>query len=526
MDSRIRYSFIMVLLLLAGCRVTGRGGPTSPPAPLAEGAAARLTRERDNVQHGVDETALVRVLSSVGVHDGELIRVTEGGEGRLDFGEALILRLFNDSLLQTINTAPAPGASGAAYVFSLQQGGLSGQLAEAGETAVIETPGGATITILGTQFFVVYNASTGETTVGNFDGAVEIDDGSGTFPLDARRQVTLPGRIQQPLPVTFAEFEQLARAGGPVAAAQSLQPGPPPTPTPPPPRALPDLAIADFIVVGEPRVETLPGPISSRLAIRVPVRLTVINRGARPAPIFHSAIMTWPENHGSALCLAVDGNADACYPATDGPLPAGASHTFEGLLDFPLELAGNPLQLAAAADVCVFDVDLPAYCRVQESDEANNHSPAVSVELPMPVDLVITEMTLTGGVARTQDGASFAVPVAVTVENVGGAPAGPFKVSTEAITPDGQFLFPFSVRDQESTWYPFTRAPLGPMESVTLQGAVIIPIRYAGATVRLLALADSCAAEEFAAPECRILEWDEFNNWSVELPVRLPSIVD
>ncbi|NLF66383.1 MAG: hypothetical protein GX579_17455 [Chloroflexi bacterium] len=527
MDSRRRFFFLLAILIALGCRLSSE---MTPAAPEARDGTAILTPERDNVEHGTDESALVQVLSSVPVSAGEFIRITEGGEALLDFGEALRLRLFNDTEMQTINTEPAPGASGAAYVFSLQQGGLTGQLTKAGESAVIETPGGATITILGTQFFVVYDPATGETTVGNFDGSVQVDDGSASFPLGASRQVTIPGGVPEPLPVSYVQFEQQARSLGPVAAVAALQPEPPsPTPTftPSPTPSPPDLVVAGMEVIGEPRFESQPSGIALGQVIRVPVRLTVTNRGTRPAPVFQVGIQARLEQRDMPLCFAVAGNAEDCFPVTDGPLPGGESRTFEGLVSLPGALAGSTVQLAGIADFCVRDRNVRDFCQVQESDETNNQFFAPALELPSPPapDLIISSITSTDEIFRQRNG-EFAVPVAVTVSNVGGMPAEIFKVSTEAITPNGQFLFPFTVGGQQDVWYPFTSAPLAPGASVTFQGIVTIPDRYAGLIVQLLALADSCAAEEFAEPTCRVVEGDEENNWSTELSVRLPVIVD
>jgi len=390
MDSRRHFFFILLLLLAASCRAAPEA---TPAGPAAGNDAAVLTAERDNVEHGADEAALAQVLSSVPVSAGEFIRISGGGEAVLDFGEALRLRLFNDTEMQTINTAPAPGASGAAYVLSLQQGGLTGQLAGAGESAVIETPGGETITILGTQFFVVHDPGAGETTVGNFDGSVEVDDGSRSFALDASRQVTLPGGVPEPLPASFRQFEQQARTLGPVAAVAALQPEPPtptftPSPTPTatptltPTPSPPDLVVAGIEVIGEPRIEAQPSAIAFIPIIQVPVRLTVTNLGTLLAPAFQIAIQARLEQRDSPLCFTVPGNAEECFPATDGPLPGGESVSFEGLVTVPATLAGNTLQLVGVADFCVPDRNVRNFCQVRESDESNNQFFAPEVTLP------------------------------------------------------------------------------------------------------------------------------------------------
>lgn len=116
-------------------------------------------------------------------------------------------------------------------------------------------------------------------------------------------------------------------------------------------------------------------------------------------------------------------------------------------------------------------------------------------------DLVVTEFVPVG---RT--GAR------VAIQNRGKAPAPIFKValflSQANLTADSQreFLLPFSTEGQESQPTPFTQEPLGPGETIVLQG--LIPT---GFSASLVVEVDSCYAEP-PSQVCRVQETDESNN--------------
>jgi len=67
------------------------------------------------------------------------------------------------------------------------------------------------------------------------------------------------------------------------------------------------------------------------------------------------------------------------YPYTDAPLAPGEQITFNGDVLFRVSLDGETVSLTAVADSCSGDEFKPAYCRVEESDEENNESPAVEI---------------------------------------------------------------------------------------------------------------------------------------------------
>ncbi len=115
------------------------------------------------------------------------------------------------------------------------------------------------------------------------------------------------------------------------------------------------------------------------------------------------------------------------------------------------------------------------------------------------------------------------IPFSVTVQNRGIDPAMPFKVSVEyeivsggvsTLPPSGGA--PFRVPGQANMWYPQTLSPLPPGpppgSTVTFTGEVILDRAFSGALIRLRAIADSTAGEEFADPAGRVRESDEANN--------------
>ncbi|HLO03800.1 MAG TPA: choice-of-anchor D domain-containing protein [Symbiobacteriaceae bacterium] len=117
-------------------------------------------------------------------------------------------------------------------------------------------------------------------------------------------------------------------------------------------------------------------------------------------------------------------------------------------------------------------------------------------------DLVVTEFVPVG---RT--GAR------VTIQNQGKSPAPVFKVAillaqagVAASNSQREFLIPFGTKGQEAQPTPFTQGPLGPGETIVLQG--LIPT---GVSTDLLVEVDSCYAEP-PTPFCRVQELDETNN--------------
>ncbi|HKZ82548.1 MAG TPA: LysM peptidoglycan-binding domain-containing protein [Anaerolineae bacterium] len=186
-----------------------------------------------DVLHGSSVNTLKALLDTRDLRLGDVLQVINGGEGLVDFGDSMRLRLFNDTVLGVTRWDIAPNASWQAGMF-LTDGGLVGKLVKPGNKAAFNTPGGAQITVLGTEFFVVYDSVGQETIVGNFHGTVEVESGGVRFTLAANMVVRVPAGQppgpQQPLGMTPDEFGQQARVlqSAVDAARQAL---PPPAPS-------------------------------------------------------------------------------------------------------------------------------------------------------------------------------------------------------------------------------------------------------------------------------------------------------
>ncbi|HLE16399.1 MAG TPA: hypothetical protein VI776_16775 [Anaerolineales bacterium] len=198
---------LFTLFSLSGCRGAAGGD---------EGAIGSVTRIVDLVEQAVSGGELQAVAESNPLHAGDALRVTEGGEGLLDFGDQLRLRLFNDSILG-VTAASEPGAPLDVRLF-LEAGGFTGELAQSGGQAVFETPGGAQVLVQGTEFMLAYDPQNGVSTAGNFAGTVWVQSGGALLQLPAGWWVDVsvgdqPATPRQ-LPFDRATYEALARQLG------------------------------------------------------------------------------------------------------------------------------------------------------------------------------------------------------------------------------------------------------------------------------------------------------------------------
>jgi phage tail sheath gpL-like len=141
----------------------------------------------------------------------------------------------------------------------------------------------------------------------------------------------------------------------------------------------PDLLVTTLETTG-------PATINAQNSVEVPVRVVVRNRGGEPAGVFKvSTEYTGGAINPSttfAVAFTVPGQANIWYPYTNEPLAAGNSASFEGHVTFHPSEHGVAVSLKARADSCSGDEFMPVYCRVEESNESNNESAALSVPLP------------------------------------------------------------------------------------------------------------------------------------------------
>ena len=202
---------IIVLALLVGVGYMVYRWLKPPPENEPIGI---VTRKQDVVQHGRNEGSLREVSGTEDLYRDDVLRVSDGGEGLLDFGDELQLRLFNDTGLNITEWEEPPDRPPIASFFVHKKGGCTGKVYE-GAKATIITPTGVEVTVLGTRFFVIYNHHTEQTAAGNFDGTVEVASGGSSVSLKVGYYVVAnadqpPGQ-QHKIPFTMDEFERRAR---------------------------------------------------------------------------------------------------------------------------------------------------------------------------------------------------------------------------------------------------------------------------------------------------------------------------
>jgi hypothetical protein len=189
--------------------------PVEIIVPTPDDRIGAIFRELDVVQRGKDAGALQQVSKSSDLFEGDVLRILEGGEGLLDFGSGLRLRMFNNSQIGVI-AASAPGAPLDVRLF-LEDGGFTGQVTEPGGQVMINTPNNAQIFIYGTTFLVAYNPQTEVTTAANFEGRVEVASMAGQIDLPAATFTLVHPDLDRPPdpPLPFSmeldEYNQAAR---------------------------------------------------------------------------------------------------------------------------------------------------------------------------------------------------------------------------------------------------------------------------------------------------------------------------
>lgn len=138
----------------------------------------------------------------------------------------------------------------------------------------------------------------------------------------------------------------------------------------------PDLVVTTFEKTGNPSINPTSG------SVEVPVRVIVKNQGVASAGIFKVCTEYTGPNGSYLVAFTVPGQQDMWYPYTSADLAENQSVTFDGKVVFHPEVHGVNVTLKAIADCCRGDEFKPEYCRIHESNEANNDSHSISVSLP------------------------------------------------------------------------------------------------------------------------------------------------
>ena len=228
----LTFFLICLVFVIYGC---GRR-PTSTPPNTSIGTISRV--------NDVVEKNKNRVSGEDKLFQNDSIGLINGGEGLLDFGSALILRIFNDTNVGGIKAATDPNSS-LLVRLRLTFGGFTGKLNQPGKQVVFDTPNGAKITVFGTNFFLVYDPEQDLVTAGNFDGGMDIQAGGSSpvpIPPGSLRQAQGNNQPSPEVPIPFSrtEFEDMARQfQSPVAV------------------------VNEAVVVEAEPIDTEPGPIDT-----------------------------------------------------------------------------------------------------------------------------------------------------------------------------------------------------------------------------------------------------------------------
>ena len=139
--------------------------------------------------------------------------------------------------------------------------------------------------------------------------------------------------------------------------------------------AKPDLVVVAFEIKG-------PFTFDAEDRAVVPVQVVLKNQGAVAAGIFKTAIMYTDNGVKHVVSFTVPEESQPRYPYSREPLQPGEEMVFNGAVVFEPSQQGMMVSLHAVADSCDEEEHLPAYCRIEESNENNNESDPVSVTLP------------------------------------------------------------------------------------------------------------------------------------------------
>ena len=155
---------------------------TEPPQPQNE-RVGTINQVVSQVQTG-PPNSLQNLNGLQDFHNGDGVRVTDGGKGKLSLNDGTLLTLYNQAQVAGVNISISPRETR----IQLDDEGFDGNVPSGGRT-VVDMPNGAQFIVFGTNFFIQYNTVTRIATGGNYDGTVHFIQAGGT------EQVLPPGRM-------------------------------------------------------------------------------------------------------------------------------------------------------------------------------------------------------------------------------------------------------------------------------------------------------------------------------------------
>ncbi len=242
-----------------------------PPAaaPTIGAISNLLTRVRAGAS-----SALRDIEGREELQNGDGVQVTEGGKARLEFPGPISVLVYNESEVEGVR-AEVESSSNPRIAHRLIRGGLSGHVTP-GSQLTIDLTFGRRVTVLGTDFFVVFNEDNGYTTVGKFNGTLILSiPGQGDVKLDSEMVDITPNghtTYYTPIPFNVDQFEQAATNNSAVDGLNDLRrdfklppQGATSTPTPTPTRTPTPTPTITVTVPPDPYINTFnifPNPIT------------------------------------------------------------------------------------------------------------------------------------------------------------------------------------------------------------------------------------------------------------------------
>jgi Predicted solute binding protein len=221
MDKMKRIPIVAVLIALFATQLfCTKQSPTPPPTQ----SIGQIEKIQGGVQAG-PESYLINVDPRRDMQNRDAVHVFDKGKANLDFHYGLTFTLYNDTVAE--GTSIGTEGTSRQAVLKLSQGGLRGHNPQGSKTTV-ELPNGVNILILGTQYFITYDAVTDKIWVYNFDGTVQYQLPNGNYqPLPARAlleitkgQVT---HVHEGMSFSIDEFDSYATAlNSPIQGIQEL----------------------------------------------------------------------------------------------------------------------------------------------------------------------------------------------------------------------------------------------------------------------------------------------------------------
>lgn len=137
----------------------------------------------------------------------------------------------------------------------------------------------------------------------------------------------------------------------------------------------PDLVVTAFTQRG-------PAVVNRQNRAVIPVHVVVRNQGDADAKVFKVSTSYKGQRDMHVVAFTVPGQGHPWYPYTWDALEAGAELVLEGVVTFDPALHDTTVLLFAIADSCSGEESMPDYCRVEESNEDNNQSAPITVDVP------------------------------------------------------------------------------------------------------------------------------------------------